>query len=192
MLSVQSRFTPLPVRAMPLRHPLPGQVQAAMPRFGICVNKGTAVTNAIELLLRESLQKRMHIVAEMGRAGTAPFAQVLTDLLLGKKDGTHDFLRVVNTEDRADNLKRVTLISLLEAYQNGELTAEEKRRIVDALKQAKTKGFLQRVKPLIQDIIDIMEGKSGKDTADVHKARHEWQHALGMPHDHHHGHDHHH
>jgi hypothetical protein len=177
------------IQALPINTFKPGvrkianpSQQHASPKFGACVNRGTSAMEAIDMIMQGNLRTRIHIIAEMGRSATADLAGVLADLIIGKKDKV-DLQSVMTSGD--DDLKKVTIISIMEAFQKGNLSAEEKKKLLGALKEAAKKGYMQKHKQLIQDVIGRLEGTHHHDTAAIKDAQHRYQHATNQ--DHHHG-----
>lgn len=165
----------------PILTPPVARLNPPSPRFGACVNAGTKAQAAMDLLLKGNLEGRLHVVAELGRAGTADLTQVLKDLLLGKKD----MLAAIKDEDRSDRLKKVTIMALVDAHENGSLTDEEKADIVKTLEEAQEEGYMKNVKELLEEAIHRLKGEPA-DKRHLKDAEHEHRHAKEGGHHHHH------
>ncbi|MBY0402509.1 MAG: hypothetical protein K2X66_01300, partial [Cyanobacteria bacterium] len=129
MISLTRPSFPIAAKRIPLHHQPQPQNQGL--KFGACVNAGTSANVFQDLLINNSWAERYHAIASAGRANTDEIAGVLVKLL----SGDSELYKVIN--DPSNKAQKFTLLSMLENFKSGKLSAEMKKKFLKAVEEAK-------------------------------------------------------
>ncbi len=152
-------------------------------RFGACVNRETKVDMFQDLVYNGILQDQLHALASASVNGTTEAVEdEIINMMLGQGEAQKKAIT------GGPETPKMAILALVEsALQQKDMTPERKKKLIDALKKAKRKPWMNtpELQAMLDEAIKRLEhdGKNDKSAA-WKRAEHEAQHKAGHDHGH--------